>query len=322
MQHNNNVSISIIVPVYNVEQYLRRCVDSLVNQTYRNLEIILVDDGSPDRCGEICDDYAEKDDRIVVIHKPNGGLSDARNKGIDIARGDYIMFIDSDDWIEKEACKELVKIATKEQADIIPFGVNNVYDNGKIESYPIKFKGNITSADCIKALIYNIKDYGIFNYACNKMYSIDLFDNIRFQSGKLAEDQGMTYKLFHIAKRIYVCDKQLYNYYQRVGSISDSQYRPQLIVDRHYLWMERLIFIKKYYPELADMQKAQILGAVYAAIIKLQNDSNYDEFRKEIKQMAVSYKHKEKELGKYNRKVKLHYYCYPLFYLYVKYILK
>ena len=98
----NDSLISIIVPVYNVEQYLSRCVDSLVNQTYHNIEIILVDDGSPDRSGEICDEYAKKDKRVKVIHQSNGGLSDARNTALDIAKGDYLMFVDSDDWIEKK----------------------------------------------------------------------------------------------------------------------------------------------------------------------------------------------------------------------------
>lgn len=98
----NDSLISIIVPVYNVENYLCRCVDSLLNQTYHNLEIILVDDGSPDRCGEMCDEYVKKDKRVKVIHQSNGGLSDARNKALDIAKGDYLMFVDSDDWIEKK----------------------------------------------------------------------------------------------------------------------------------------------------------------------------------------------------------------------------
>ena len=98
----NDSLLSIIVPVYNVEQYLSRCVDSLVNQTYHNIEIILVDDGSPDRSGEICDEYAKKDKRVKVIHQSNGGLSDARNTALDIAKGDYLMFVDSDDWIEKK----------------------------------------------------------------------------------------------------------------------------------------------------------------------------------------------------------------------------
>ena len=110
--------ISIIVPVYNVEKYIHECVDSIINQTYKNIEIILVDDGSPDNCGKICDEYAKKDNRIKVIHKPNGGLSDARNHGIDVANGEWLMFIDSDDWIEPNMAEKLLHSALNNKADL------------------------------------------------------------------------------------------------------------------------------------------------------------------------------------------------------------
>ena len=115
---NNNPKISVIVPVYKVEKYLDKCVESIVNQTYKNLEIILVDDGSPDNCPAMCDEWAEKDERIRVIHKENGGLADARNAGMDIATGDYIGFVDSDDWIEPNMYEVLLKNALKYDADI------------------------------------------------------------------------------------------------------------------------------------------------------------------------------------------------------------
>ena len=111
--------VSVIVPIYKVEKYLNKCVDSIINQSYKNLEIILVDDGSPDKCGEICDKYAEKDSRVKVIHKENGGLSDARNAGIDIAKGDYLLFVDSDDWITSNICEVLIKNANDNLSDII-----------------------------------------------------------------------------------------------------------------------------------------------------------------------------------------------------------
>lgn len=314
--------ISIIVPVYNVEQYLPRCVDSLINQTYQNLEIILIDDGSPDRCGEICDEYARKDNRIIVAHKPNGGLSDARNKGLDIAKGEYVMFVDSDDWIDRDTCKTVVNLADSNQSNIVIFGVRNVYDSGKIEVFPPKYSGIVSCEKCIYSLLCKIQEFGIFNYACNKLYNKRLFEGIRFQKGRLAEDQGLIYKLFHKANRICVCEKIFYNYYQRSGSITDGQFIPNLIKDRHQLWIERLNFIEQNYPNLVDAQIAQILGAVYAAIIKLKNESDYSDFRDEIIKFADLHNSDQKRLAQYNRKVKLHYYCYPLFYLYVKYRLK
>ena len=314
--------ISIIVPIYNVELYLGRCVDSLICQTYHNIEIILVDDGSPDRCGEICDEYAHKDNRIVVVHKPNGGLSDARNKGLDVAKGDYVMFVDSDDWIDRATCDTVVNLAVSNQSDIVIFGVRNVYDSGKVDAFPPKYSGVVSSEMCINSLLYKIKEFGIFNYACNKLFLKRLFDGIRFQKGRVAEDQGLTYKLFHKANRICVCEKIFYNYFQRTGSITDGQFSPNLIKDRHQLWIERLNFIEQHYPNLVDAQTAQILGAVYAAIIKLKNVSDYFDFRDEIIKFADLHKSDQKRLAQYNRKVKLHYYCYPLFYLYVKYRLK
>ena len=124
--------ISVIVPVYKVESYLGKCLDSIIGQTYHILEIILIDDGSPDRCGEICDEYAAKDPRIHVIHQQNAGLSAARNAGLDIASGDYIMFVDSDDWVEKNTCETVLMIAQQQQADIVCYGYNEVSSSGKI----------------------------------------------------------------------------------------------------------------------------------------------------------------------------------------------
>ena len=126
-----NELISIIVPVYKVEPYLNKCVDSIINQTYKNIEIILVDDGSPDNCGKICDDYTKKDSRIKVIHKKNGGLSDARNYGIEASIGDYIMFVDSDDYISANMCEILLKTAKKYNADIINCNFEEVFSNAE-----------------------------------------------------------------------------------------------------------------------------------------------------------------------------------------------
>lgn len=161
----NDSLISIIVPVYNVEQYLSRCVDSLVNQTYHNIEIILVDDGSPDRSGEICDEYAKKDKRVKVIHQSNGGLSDARNTALDIAKGDYLMFVDSDDWIEKKTCEILNRLASDYKADTVIFGLNFVFDSGKVIRSKRGMAGLTDKNMCMKYLIHNVARGGIFNYA-------------------------------------------------------------------------------------------------------------------------------------------------------------
>ena len=124
--------ISVIIPVYKVEKFLDRCIESVVNQTYKNLEIILVDDGSPDKCGEMCDEWAKKDDRIEVIHKPNGGLSDARNIGIDKCKGDFIMFVDSDDYLDLEICSKLHKILKEFNADFSMCNAKKFYENDNL----------------------------------------------------------------------------------------------------------------------------------------------------------------------------------------------
>lgn len=314
--------ISIIVPIYKVEKYLKRCVDSLLNQTYHNIEIILVDDGSPDMCGKICDEYAKFDERVVVIHKLNGGLSDARNMALEIVKGDFVMFVDSDDWINEQTCEIVLDNAIRHNADLVVFGVENVYDDGNVKRFPPMKPGKISNSEAIKSLMFNILQFGIFNYACNKLYSKCLFDKIRFAKGRLAEDQGVTYKLFHEAKSIFVCEDTLYYYFQRSGSISKNRFEPQQIVDRTSLWFERLEFVRENYPELEDYQLAQILGDVYISLIKLKGSKTHTNFIKDITEFTNKYRCKEKEYAKINKRLKVHYYCYPLFWLYVKLFVK
>ena len=315
--------VSIIVPIYNVEQYLQRCVDSLINQTYRNLEIILVDDGSPDRCGEICDDYAKGDSRIKVIHKSNGGLSDARNKGLDMASGDYVMFVDSDDWIDSQTCENSIRNAIGNNADIVVFGMYLFYDNGRLVK---RNKGIISSTpsheECMRSLIYKIPEAGIFNNVCNKMFHRRLFTGITFPVGLYAEDQGTIYKLIHKADKVYVCDKHFYYYYQRNGSISHVEFSPKLVGDRFDLNLERLNFLKDYYPSVVDLQIAKMLGDAYISIIKLKGVPEVNEVRIKMIEFIKNNKDNERRLAKYSNRIMLHYYCYPLFLLYVKLFIK
>ena len=318
----NDSLISIIVPVYNVEQYLSRCVNSLVNQTYHNIEIILVDDGSPDRCGEMCDEYAKRDKRVVVIHKSNGGLSDARNKGLDVAKGDYVMFVDSDDWIELETCSIIIGLAVKYEVDVVSFGIQLVGEKGIYEIQRVPYSRIISSYEGVVAMVYQQKRKGILNYVCNKIFKKILFENIRFPLGALFEDQDVTYKLIHKANLIYVTEQVFYNYYQREGSIMSNFYHPRSLHDRIQIWMKRCEFINKYYPEYKDYQLALLLGDIYISLIILKGNSQYIEFYKEIKRIADQWNYYESNLIKYNNKVKLHYYCYPLFWLYVKLFIK
>lgn len=203
--------ISIIIPIYNVEKYLKRCIDSIVNQTYKNIEIILVNDGSPDNCGKICDAYAKNDSRIKVIHKENGGLSSARNAALDIASGDYIMFVDSDDWISEVSLDQLYEYIEADY-DIINFKFSFVKENSKelIETHnDIKDSYECDLITYIDKLFSGELNFFIWN----KLYKKNLFDEVRFPEGRNYEDLATIYKLYFKAKKIIVTDYTLYYYW-------------------------------------------------------------------------------------------------------------
>ncbi|MCR5522214.1 MAG: glycosyltransferase [Clostridia bacterium] len=213
--------ITVIVPVYKVEKYLRRCVDSILAQTYTNLEIILVDDGSPDNCGKICDEYAENDSRIKVIHQKNGGLSAARNAGLDIATGDYIGFVDSDDYIERDMYESLYISATRNDADISSCNFIKVDENGntvKTEKQPA-----FLILDNMKALEMLQSDYDLnFVIVCNKLFKSHLFDNIRFPLNRYYEDNYVIHNLLYNCKVFSTTGSTKYFYVQKNGGIMNS----------------------------------------------------------------------------------------------------
>ena len=219
--------ITVIVPVYNVEHYLEKCLDSLIDQTYKNLEIIVVNDGSTDNSGTICQEYAQKDDRIVYIEKENGGLSDARNVGLDKMTGSYVTFVDSDDWVESDYVEVLYKKLIESQADV---SVGNYYSYNEDErmyyfhingdSYYEKVYDNVS----IFENLYESKEMKNFALisACGKLYKAKLFDYIRFDRGKLGEDGYMNQKLYLLVQKVIYINQGLYAYRQRSGSITKT----------------------------------------------------------------------------------------------------
>ena len=241
-----NSLISVIIPIYNVEAYLKRCVDSVINQTYKNLEIILVDDGSPDNCPQICDDYAKQDSRVKVVHKENGGLSDARNAGLKIAKGEYISFIDSDDWINLEMFKRMVEVAIDKNADIVECNVYNAYDS-YIEKYNTdQYDEYIDNYSIIEAYI---KDYKIKTVVWNKIYKKELLNGIEFALGKYNEDEFFTYQVLAKARSYVHLEDYYYNYYQREGSIMGSSFSLKKL-DSLEGAVNRAMYIKENYPNL------------------------------------------------------------------------
>lgn len=218
--------VSVIIPVYKTEKYLQQCVESVQKQSYQEIEIILVDDGSPDRCPEMCDEFAKIDSRIKVIHKENGGLSDARNYGIEVATGDYLIFIDSDDyWDSDKALEDCVRVSTSLDADVTIFGYKKYYQaSGKSEVVHM----NVQESDCAQLLSIDqlLKNNVFITSACNKLIKASFFNSslhIRFVKGQLSEDIEYCAQILLSARKFAVLPEYFYVYRQeRKESISNN----------------------------------------------------------------------------------------------------
>lgn len=247
--------ISVIVPIYKVEAYLDKCVQSIVDQTYSELEIILVDDGSPDRCGQMCDAWAEKDSRIRVIHKENGGLSDARNAGLAVATGQLISFIDSDDWIEPEFLQTLYDALEQDDAQIAECGICLVDEDGRVLSQRGPEKSEAIGK--IEALRRLVLEAGVFQTVWNKLYRRDVIGDILFEKGKYNEDDFWTYQIFDRTERLALVDRPMLNYLQRGGSIMGQGYSLKRLdgLEARYLRWHHL----QQYEELACLTRQQYM---------------------------------------------------------------
>lgn len=254
--------ISVIVPVYNVEKYLNRCVDSILNQTMQDLEIILVDDGSTDSSGMICEDYKEKDARIKVIHKKNGGLSDARNVGEKNATADYVIFLDSDDYIHQEMLETLYVPIKEQGVEVSVCGVFNVYNEKEIPQYSKLEKFVCTGSEAFGLILEGNKIPGTI---CNKMIKKELADKICFPVGRLYEDVFYTLKLMPLVKQVHVTTKPMYYYVHRQGSITTSRFK-EADMDIVYAYKETMELIKKQYPELILQATFRLFWAYFVVV--------------------------------------------------------
>lgn len=223
MLSKNNDLVSVIVPVFNVEKYLSNCINSILNQEYSNLEIILVDDGSTDHSGKLCDSFLSVDSRIKVFHKKNGGLSDARNYGIQYATGNYITFIDSDDIVSNKLIKHLMSLSQKYEADISICNPLHIF-NKKTNNYEFKKPQKIEVLDTKQSLnkMFYQKDFLVS--AWGKLYKKQLFNNIKFPVGMLFEDIAIMYKLFYNSNVVVYSDAKFYGYYHRENSITTKDF--------------------------------------------------------------------------------------------------
>lgn len=270
--------ISIIVPIYNTEQYLENCLQSLIKQDYKNIEIILVNDGSDDNSLAICNKYKNIDNRIIVIDKEHTGVSDTRNIGINRATGDYIGFVDSDDYINKDMFKKLINGAEKYKCEISMCDLIETYN---LNDETKKYKSKYIQMDKKEALEQLLYDKNIGNYVMVKLFKRELFDGIRFPVGKLYEDIATTYKLFCRANNILYNPVPMYHYYQRSDSIVNNITRESI---QHYISavFERYYDLKNNYKYLDLYNVYSIVNVVIKMGIWAIEIQDFELFDNEI----------------------------------------
>lgn len=282
------ILITIIVPVYNVIDYLPQCLDSLLCQTHSNIEIIIIDDGSSDGCGEMVDEYAKLDQRIKSFHTKNSGLSAARNRGLDASSGDYLMFVDSDDYVERDFCKEALSLVVGNQVEVAAFGYNGFWaDDNNYVCHSTKQPRLLNKEDAIRELIER-KDV-FYNMVWNKIFSHHLFNGIRFPEGRTFEDVAVMHLVFdRISTGVYVSEKILYNYRQaRKDSIMARAITPAMLNDRLSNELDRLEFIIERYPDLKQIQVKQLFKVCQLCFIYVSGaESDH-----RIKHFMKAYKH-------------------------------
>lgn len=240
-----NKKVSIIIPVYKVEKYIEECLESLRNQTYTNLEIILCDDESPDRCPEICERYAQMDSRFKVLHKKNGGAASARNMGLDIATGDYLGFVDSDDVVKEDYIEKLVGLLEENDADIAVCAFTNLFVN--TEKYvEMENTGDYSQVQYLERFLQDWKCGLIWN----KLFKKELLGDIRFAEGHVIDDEFFTYRLVMNAKKVIVCDLPLYRYRMRKSGVMNQGRQKKMLKDRMEYFPERFEVVTEKYPQL------------------------------------------------------------------------
>lgn len=298
--------VSIIVPIYKVEKYIARCVDSILQQTYSNLEVILVNDGSPDNCGKIADHYREKDARIKVIHKQNGGLSDARNKGMELATGAFTMFVDSDDWLNKNMIKTMMNSGLNFKADVIQTAFYYAYDDQLLIDHRYYKTSDPSVLLDNKALMYElVKNEKVKNFAWGKLYKTELIKHIPFKTGVLFEDVFWAHQVMQQVDSFLILHEPLFYYYQRKDSIV-ATYSPNSL-DIIKGLKERHHFIEQYYEELVDESYKTILQTclVHYNLLVINRKSDKDRFyRREIENYIQKNDHSFRNAVKDDRQLR------------------
>jgi len=284
--------VHVIVPLYNVEKYIHKCIDSILKQTYMNLRIILIDDGSTDASGQICDQYAQEDSRIYVIHKENGGQSTARNCGLSALfegrlfedRGEYITFIDADDYVTPDYISFLYELVIRNNADIAQCGFSNVFSGGRVEERDSNHCATILNkVETLECLCY---DFPYYAGPCGKLYRSELLETIRFPEGQIYEDLAISYLVAEKADRVAIDMTSKYYYVQRSGSTMNGAF-----TERNYQLVsvgdEMADYITMHYPELtraANAKRVFVRGLILSHMV---SSHYYDQERvKDIRQVV------------------------------------
>ena len=264
--------ISVIVPVYNVEKYLAECVNSIIGQTYKNLEIILVDDGSTDTSGKICDEYAEKDDRVKVIHKENGGQASARNVALDVCKGEYITFVDSDDYVDLQYIDYMYKLLKKYNVNISGCKLRLLFFNGNFETQEKELVEKIEPQEVFfENLLYSKRAAG----QCGYLHKRELFDNLRYREGIIFEDSDLVYKVFLKCDNVAISNNQLYYYRLRQGSTTNSSFDSKKLglIDVSEKMCD---FILDRFPKLEVAAASKMVWACYSTLNQLYKSKVVD----------------------------------------------
>lgn len=271
-----NPKVSIIVPVYKVEKYLHKCVDSILSQTLKDFELILINDGSPDRCGEICDEYAKFDSRVKVIKKENGGLSSARNAGLDVALGNYVGFVDSDDWIEADMYELLYNLCVQNDCEIASCSSTIHYNHKTVINggHPLTIH---TTKEAMKAMLEgNLYDEVVWT----KLFKKSLLDEIRFTVGIIYEDTDFTYKVIHKSKRVGCIGVPKYHYIKRENSTMDLALK-NIKIDGVFIYEDMYKFIDKNYKELSDLVALKLANTAMTVMNLMSLNSDFSKYKHE-----------------------------------------
>ncbi len=275
--------ISVIIPVYNAEKYLPKCIESVLSQTYTDIELILVDDGSPDNSGKICDEYALKDSRIRVIHQKNGGQSSARNAGLDIATGEFISFVDSDDYIDSNMLQVLYESLVQNNADISGCCLKCVDENGNRTTDSFLKAFDETKIFDKNQLIYNITHYGDyytnFVVVCSKLYKREVFSKLRFIEGRIHEDEMIVHHIYLSISKAVIIPNEYYYYLRHSGTTTSAPFSIKRL-DAAYAFYDRYITLNSNgFGEYAISS----LRASYGKVICGLKQLSYKKYEKELK---------------------------------------